>query len=220
MRTLMRYDVRNMICKNHRKSYIIYLISYIFLILPFKGFSQDLLDSLSLDTLTACTSIQDGMADTANVLKLDLSKQKLKEFPNEIRKFVNLQYLDLSKNKITEVPAWIGELKNLQVLILSKNKIENLPDEFGQLSHLKDFIMNRSSLHGLPRSIGNLKELRTLNLWQDDLSYFPPELKDISGNLKTLDLRDVLVPDATQAHLRAILPNTAIYFSPICACER
>src|ERR1700733_582211 len=102
------------------------------LIIPLRGSCQ-LLDSLSLDTLTACTSIHAAMKDTDNILKLDLSKKKLSEFPKEIRKLHNLQYLDLSKNKLTDVPSWIGELKNLQFLILSKNKIDSLPPQFGDL---------------------------------------------------------------------------------------
>jgi len=195
------------------------LILLFLLFLPLTSRCQ-LLDSLSLDTVTPCTSIKEAMTDTGSIIKLDLSKQGLKAFPEEIRKLHNLQYLDLSKNKITELPDWIGELKNLQFLILSKNKIEQLPSGFCDLTHLKYFIMNRSELRGLPRCIGDLKELRSMDLWDDNLSYFPPELKDISGNLQTLDLRDVLINRATQADLKALLPNTTIYFSPSCPCEQ
>jgi len=189
------------------------------LFLPFSGSCQ-LLDSLSLDTMTGYTSIHEAMKDTAGVVKLDLSKQKLSEFPKEIRKLTNLQYLDLSKNKITEIPSWIGELKDLQFLILSKTKIDSLPPEFGELIHLKYLIMNRSELQALPHCIGKLQELRTLDLWGDNLSSYPYELKFISGNLQVLDLRDVLVTNPTQAYLKSILPATTIFFTPVCPCER
>lgn len=197
------------------KSILLFLV----LIFPFTGSCQ-LLDSLTLDTMAACKSLHDAMKDTSGVLKLDLSKQKLTEFPKEIRKLTNLQYLDLSKNKITDVPRWIGELKDLQVLILSKTKIDSLPPEFGQLIHLKSLIMNRCELQGLPHSIGNLKELRTLDLWGDNFSSYPYELKYLSGNLQVLDLRDVLVTNQAQAYLKSILPATTIYFTPVCPCER
>lgn len=189
------------------------------LLLPFWGSCQ-LLDSLSLDTTTACTSLQEAMKDTANILKLDLSKQRLSEFPKGIRKLTNLQYLDLSKNKITDIPAWIGELKDLQYLILYKNKIDSLRTQIGELSHLKYLSMNRTDLEILPHSIGKLKELQTLDLWSDNISSYPYELKYLSDNLKVLDLRDVLVNEASQTFLKSILPNTTIYFSPICPCER
>lgn len=189
------------------------------LMLPF-AVSAQLLDSLSLDTTTACTSIQEALKDSNNVIKLDLSKQRLSEFPKELRKLTSLQYLDLSRNKITDIPTWIGELKDLQVLILYKNKIDSLRSQIGDLSHLKTLDLNRTDLEKLPHTIGKLKELQTLNLWSDNIGSYPYELKYLSDNLKTLDLRDVLVNDASQHFLKTILPNTTIYFSPICPCER
>lgn len=195
---------------------IILLVLFLF---PLPGYCQ-LLDSLSLDTITPCTSMQEALKDTANILKLDLSKQRLSEVPKGIRKLVHLQYLDLSKNKITTIPSWIGELKDLQYLIIYKNKIDSLPSQIGELSNLKYLIANRTNLETLPHSIGNLKELHTLDLWSDNMVSYPYELKYLSDNLKVLDLRDVLVNDASQTFLRTILPNTTIYFSPICPCER
>jgi Leucine-rich repeat (LRR) protein len=192
---------------------------FFILLCPFIGSAQ-LLDSLSLDTMKGCTNIHEAMKDPESVIKLDLSKNKLKDFPEDIRKLTNLQYLDLSKNKITSIPSWIGELKDLQFLILSKNKIDSLPPEFGDLTHLKYFIMNRSELTRLPHTIGNLKELRYIDLWDDNISSFPYELKNISDNLQTLDLRDVLVNNASQAFLKSILPTTNIFFSPSCPCEK
>jgi Leucine-rich repeat (LRR) protein len=195
-------------------------IHFSFFILPFAGHSQ-LVDSLSLDTMQGCASMKEALAlPPDQVIKLVLSKKKLKEFPEEIRKFTNLQYLDLSKNSIKEVPQWIGELKSLQEIILSRTKIETLPSEFGSLTHLKYFIMNRSALQSLPTQIGYLTELESMDLWDDNLSSFPPELKKLKDNLKILDLRDVLVPDQVQAALKSYLPNTTIYFSPTCPCEK
>ncbi len=196
-----------------------HIVLFLCLLLPFAGSAQ-LLDSLSLDTMTACTSMQEALKDSNNVLKLDLSKQRLSEFPKELRKLTSLQYLDLSKNKITDIPPWIGELKDLQILILYKNKIDSLRSQIGELSHLKYLDLNRTDLEKIPRSIGKLKELQTLNLWSDNIGGYPIELKYLADNLKVLDLRDVLVNQASQEFLKAILPNTTIYFSPICPCER
>lgn len=195
------------------------IVLFIVLIFPFAGSCQ-LLDSLSLDTMVACTSIHDALKDTAGVIKLDLSKQKLSEFPKELRKLTNLQYLDLSKNKIAEIPPWIGELKNLQFLILSKTKIDSLPPEFGDLANLKYLVMNRCELQALPHTIGKLNELRTMDMWGDNLSTFPNELKYLSGNLQVLDLRDVALTGQAQAYLKSLLPNTIIFFTPVCPCER
>jgi len=204
---------------NWKRFYVLHLTVFILTILPSTSSCQ-LLDSLSLDTITGSNNLQQAMLDPLGTVKLDLSKQKLKKFPDSIRKLTNLQYLDLSRNKITEVPSWIGELKNLQFLILYKNKFDTLPTSIGELTNLKYLILNRSGLTSIPHSIGNLKELLLLDLWDDDITSYPKELKNISGNLHALDLRDVMVNDDTQAYLKTLLPTTTIYFTPNCPCER
>jgi Leucine-rich repeat (LRR) protein len=195
------------------------LLVFIFSLFTLSAQSQ-FLDSLSLDTITGSKSIKEAMQHPDDVIKLVLEKNKLKEVPEEIKQFTNLQYLDLSKNKIKTIPSWIGQLSSLQVLVLSKTNIDTLPPEIGKLTHLKYLIMNRSELRALPPEIGKLKELKAMDLWDDNLSYFPSELKNISGNLESLDLRDVLVNDQQHALLKAWLPSTTIYLSPICPCEK
>ena len=64
-----------------------------------KLFSQTvLLDSLTLDTMRAYTSLEEALKNPEKVIKLELRRKKLKSFPMEILKFPNLQYLDLTKN--------------------------------------------------------------------------------------------------------------------------
>lgn len=185
-----------------------------------RSFSQTpLLDSLTLDTLTAFTSISEAMKDPDKVIKLELKRKKLKQFPKEIFQFKNLQYLDLSKNSLTEIPAEIGELKNLQILILSKNEIETLPKEIGELKMLQYLNVNQNELSSLPPQIGSLVSLKNMDLWSNNVDKFPPEIKNLK-NLLVLDLRVILIPDEEQQHLQDILPKTKIYFSPYCKCQQ
>lgn len=60
------------------------------------------------------------------VLELDLSKNKLVLFPEEILKFKNLKFLILSHNQITEVPNEINKLSKLIGLDLSNNPISDV----------------------------------------------------------------------------------------------
>ncbi|HEU4719141.1 MAG TPA: leucine-rich repeat domain-containing protein [Bacteroidia bacterium] len=178
-----------------------------------------LYDSLTLDTMTAFTDLNEAMKNPDKVVKLVLRKQHLKSFPKEIWNFPNLQYLDLSKNQISDFPDSLGKLKNLQVLHLSRNKIESLPREIGDLSNLKILDINQNELIALPPQIGKLTNLEYLDLWSNNLSIFPDELKNISGNLKVLDLRVILINYETQDRIKRLLPNTTIYFSPPCKCN-
>lgn len=178
-----------------------------------------LLDSLTLDTLTAFTSISEAMKNPEQVIKLELRKNKLKEFPPEIFKMVNLQYLDLSKNNIREIPHEIGELKNLQYLSLSKNKLENFPMEIGELTNLYYLNANQNELTSLPSSIGNLTNLRNMDLWSNFIETYPTEMKNLKY-LQVLDLRIIIISDAEQTRLQGLLPQTKIEFSPYCKCQQ
>jgi len=188
--------------------------------LPPKVSAQtQLLDSLTLDTLTAYTSIADAMKDPDKVIKLELRRKRLKEFPKEIFRFKNLQYLDLSKNNIKEIPPGIDSLKSLQILILSKNEIESLPREIGELKMLQYLNVNQNDLTSLPPQIGSLINLKNMDLWSNNVDKFPDEMRNLK-KLKILDLRVILIPDAEQARVQGMLPRTKIYFSPYCKCQQ
>lgn len=178
-----------------------------------------LLDSLTLDTLTSFTSLSEAMKDPDKVIKLELRKKHLKEFPKEIFMFKNLQYLDLSKNSIREIPGNIDSLKYLQILILSKNELETLPKEIGGLKMLQYLNVNQNELVSLPAQIGSLTNLKNLDLWSNNVDSFPPEMKYLK-KLLVLDLRVILIPDAEQQRLQELLPKTKIYFSPYCKCQQ
>jgi Leucine-rich repeat (LRR) protein len=176
-----------------------------------------LLDSLTLDTLTAFTSLEDAMKDPEKVIKLELRRKKLKSFPKEIFLMKNLQYLDLSKNDIRELPDSIRVLKDLQFFSISKNELEEINPAIGELINLYYFNANQNNLTALPWEIGNLTKLRNLDLWSNNIERFPDDLKKLQ-TLKVMDLRVILISDSEQERLQSLLPHTKIYFSPYCKC--
>jgi Leucine-rich repeat (LRR) protein len=178
-----------------------------------------LLDSLTLDTLTAYTSIEEALKHPEQVIKLELRKKKLKTFPSEIFKFTNLQYLDLSKNNIKEIPSEIGTLKNLQYFSISKNGLEELNPRIGDLTNLYYLNINQNELTSLPMDIGKLENLRNLDMWSNNVDKYPDEMKNLK-KLELLDLRVILIPDAEQERVQYLLPHTKIYFSPYCKCQQ
>jgi Leucine-rich repeat (LRR) protein len=178
-----------------------------------------LLDSLTLDTLSGFTSLEEAMKHPENVIKLELRKKKLKTFPPEIFQFTNLQYLDLSKNNITEIPAGIAALKSLQYFTIARNNLVEFPAEIGELTNLYYLNANQNDLVAITPHIGTLEKLRNFDLWSNDLERFPDELQNLKS-LKLLDLRVIMIPDAEQARIQALLPGTKIYFSPYCKCAQ
>ncbi len=87
------------------------------------------------------TSLEIALENKEYVYRLDLSKNKLTDFPDSIFAFKNLKYLNLSKNKISLIPLNINELKNLEELNFAKNKITHLPHQMGGLSNLRILII-------------------------------------------------------------------------------
>lgn len=177
-----------------------------------------LLDSLSLDTLTAQTNLQEALKNPDAVIKLSLRKQHLKSFPLDILKFKNLQYLDISKNSIKELPDSIFVLTQLQYLKCSNVGLDRLTREIGKLKNLTYLNINQNELVMLPPQIGDLENLKILDAWSNNFDEYPETL----GNLKALqviDLRNILISDEVQKHLTALMPKAIVYMSPSCKCK-
>lgn len=177
-----------------------------------------LLDSVALSTYEEFTDLDSARRNPDAVVKLVLRKKKLKDFPKQILKFKNLQYLDLSKNSIKELPDSIITLKKLQVLIVSRNGLESLPNTIGGLKNLKYINVNQNEISRIPYTFGNLENLEIADLWSNNLDSFPETLKNLT-KLKSMDLRNILIPQIWQDNIQSMLPNTVIFFSPACKCS-
>ena len=194
---------------------------YVFLILFLCNtvcYKAQLLDSLSLDTLTAYTSLAEALKEPNKVIKLVLRKQHLKSFPRDILKFKHLQYLDISKNSISELSDSIYLLKDLQYFICSKTGLKTLPKEIGKLHNLVYINVNQNDLSLLPPQIGNLEKLEILDMWSNNFEEYPETLASLKS-LKVMDLRNILISEETQKHLNALLPKAIVYMSPSCKCK-
>ena len=194
------------------------LVLVLFFSFLFKTSHAQLLDSLTLDTLTSVTSIEDGMKNPDAVIKLVLRKSHLKSFPLEILRFKNLQYLDISKNKIEELPDSIALFNQLQYLACSKTGLKIIPKTIGKLIHLKYLNLNQNDIETLPPQIGNLENLEMLDLWSNDFSEYPSTFKNLKS-LKVLDLRNILISDETQLYITNLLPKATVQMSPSCKCK-
>ena len=180
--------------------------------------AQTLLDSAQLASTKNYRSFSEGLQQPDSVFRLDLSRQRRKVVPEEIRAFKNLQVLKLAKNDLRTIPSWIGEFSNLQYLDLSYNKIKVLPDSIGFCRELVFLGLNRNLLETLPASIGQLEQLEVLEMWDNEVDSLPAEIRYLH-KLKTLELRGILFSQQEQDQIRSLLPDTDIYFSPSCNCK-
>lgn len=108
-----------------------------------------------------------------NLKILKISSNDLESLPPEIGKLTKLTWLDLYHNKLTDLPAEIWELTNLTTLCLTGNKLTSLPSGIGRLTNLTELYLDYNELTSLPAEIGELTNLTTLSL---PFTNLPPEI--------------------------------------------
>ncbi|MBX9853561.1 MAG: leucine-rich repeat domain-containing protein [Cytophagaceae bacterium] len=146
-----------------------------------------------------------------NLVKLNFFNNKLTTLSDKFGTLTNLVSLDLSSNKLTSIPPVIGKLTHLRELSLNKNQIKELPYEFGNLKEIKTLNLRQNGLTTFPKSISMLTSLENLDLALNPLTSLPLEISNLK-NLKTLTLVGHEMPLKEQQKVKALLPNTTIYF--------
>ncbi|KYN34470.1 Leucine-rich repeat-containing protein 58 [Trachymyrmex septentrionalis] len=135
----------------------------------------------------------DGLAkdfeNLVNLRELNLSGNRLTEFPNQIFDLPGLKYLYLGGNRISEITKDIWKLQGLRVLSMGNNRLTEVPCTLGQLKTLQALILCDNMLESLPSSIANLTNLKTLSLHKNRLRTLPTEIITLKC-LTELSLRD------------------------------
>ncbi|CAB0033010.1 unnamed protein product [Trichogramma brassicae] len=127
-----------------------------------------------------------------NVLKLDLSSNKLRTLPEGLfSSSSSLVLLDLSSNRLGILPSKIFHgLCILEELLLGHNQLNDLPaDCFSGLKKLHRLTLDENRLDDLDRELfSSLESLIELNLRDNRLQSLQNGVFESLNNLKTLDL--------------------------------
>eukprot|EP00833_Pecoramyces_ruminatium_P011207 jgi/Orpsp1_1/1185239/evm.model.c7180000092890.1 len=132
-------------------------------------------------------TIPDSILKLENLKSLQLLRNGLTSFPDEIGSLSSVENLVINYNDFVSISEKIGELKNLKQLNLSSNKIESLPEEIGNLENLKELDLQYNNIEKIPNSIGNLKNLEILNISENKII----EITSSIGTLENLNKLDV-----------------------------
>lgn len=132
-------------------------------------------------------SIEKALQSPMSVFKLDLSKNALTKFPNEIKQFTNLHKLILSDNQIGEIPDWIGQFTTLQYIYLDNNLFEEFPKSLTEINSmiLIDLSCNPIWYGTLGMEIG--ANLKVLNLHDTKINY--KEMQRLERTYKDIIIR-------------------------------
>ena len=171
----------------------------------------------SLDTVPVYRSIESALADADKVIRLDLSKQKLGEFPEAIFSFKNLQELKLNKCRIAALPDSFDQLPALQKIEIQHNELEVIPPSIFKLKDLRVLDLADNIIDSIPDEIDRLTALTTLALWDNPIAYYPERLTEMQ-QLRVIDLLNNAMSRETQERLKSDLPQCKIIMSPPCAC--
>lgn len=154
-----------------------------------------LLFTVSMQSQTQCyKDIETALANKDCIECIDLSKQQLKEIPNQIYEFSNLKKIILRKNKIKHIPDSLSTLVHLHYIDLSSNYIETLPQSLSALN------------------------VDTLIMCDNPIYEFPKEFRKWS--LKYLDLRAIQMNKEEQKNIKSIFPSAKIRMDHPCNCGR
>ncbi len=179
---------------------------------------------------TEFTCLKEAMAvHPDSVIKLDLSKQNLMYFPEEIFMFTNLQQLYLNRNRISEIPDNISNLKHLTELNISKNNISSylavtifekvLISRFKVVNRFSKILkLNQNKITALPVSFDNMTRLEVIELYSNPLDFNPDQFSQFKKNLKKLDVRNTTVSAEHCRLLYNLLPETKVKCNKGCNC--
>ena len=113
----------------------------------------------------------------------------------------------------------MAQLKYLEKVSLSKNEFETFPIVLTELTDLKKLYLDQNQITAIPHDINKLIKLEVLDMWSNELYIVPESISELQ-NLKVFDLRVIQMTQAEQDRIKALLPDTKVYFSTSCNCAR
>jgi hypothetical protein len=144
---------------------------------------------------------------TQSLVKIDLSRCRLKALPHEISLLANLEALaidgtpgDIHGNQLSSLPDAIDQLVKLKHLSLANNRIVWLPQALGRLPALESLWLNNNSLLQLPKTLSSLQRLRKLVVCDNLLQSLPSELHVLAPSLKMFVFSNNPLRYPPQAH--------------------
>ncbi|XP_077308384.1 PH domain leucine-rich repeat-containing protein phosphatase 2 [Lithobates pipiens] len=120
---------------------------------------------------------------------LNLSQNKLGDFPSELCQIATLTELNVSCNGLTQVPLQIGQLLSLQTLNLDGNSLTSLPDELGSLPQLTSLGLAFNDLMTIPKAFDNLSSVEKLCMAGNRLERLNLQTLVTMTHVKVIDLR-------------------------------
>ena len=199
---------------NIRFSPLTFLFSMVFFASPVPGKAHFIVPSFfkcdhdstwrSAPIFSRLDEALEAKASGAPVLRLDLSREKLRSIPAELAQLSDLKQLSLNRTKIESLPLALHALEDLEYFSADGNQFTDFPAVI---------------FDSIPLNIDTLNQLQTLNLWSNLIAFFPASLGDLPL-LSTLDLTTNDMTEEEQFQLKTwVSESTSVLLSAPCRCE-
>ena len=153
------------------------------------------------------------------VLRLNLSRKKLRTIPPELGDLTDLKELTLDRTKINGLPMALEKLQHLEYFSANGNKMTDFPEVILSWYDLEYLSLGNNLIDSIPLNIDRLGKLRTLNLWSNLIAFFPASLGDLT-QLHSLDLTTNDMTEEEQSQLKTwINASTKLLLSAPCRCD-
>ena len=181
--------------------------------LSMSSFAQD---ELETKKDTVAYSLEEALKNPADIIILDLRKQKLKELPNDFKDLVNLKELHLDKNKLEKLPRSLASCKQLEYLSIANNRFSTFPMIICYLSQLRTLDISTNEIAELQDCVKELIHLENIYMVGNEIAKIPESLGVL--DIKELDMRMIQMNEKEQNAIQDIFPNATIKFSKPCNC--
>jgi riboflavin kinase/FMN adenylyltransferase len=172
----------------------------------------------SWDTARVYTNFEQAIARPERVIRLDLTRDKLRELDPRIGRFSQLRELVLDRNKLDALPQELRFVQTLERISVSSNRLESFPQVLLELQGLREIDLSDNEIEDIPLNIDRISRLERLILWGNIIANFPATLSSIDS-FTHLDLLHNEMTRVEQEFLKTLLPDVHIELSPPCLCN-
>lgn len=168
---------------------------------------------------TSLESARAARAAGEPIYRLDLSKKRLKTFPEEIASWTEIREVVLDRNKLKRIGADLSQWAFIERFSAVSNDLESFPSSAVQWTSLQTLELGDNTIDSIPLDIDQLTNLRVLSLWSNVIAYYPASLGDLR-QLQSLDLQYNDMTLEEQELLKSWLPTTVnLNLSAPCRCD-
>ena len=142
---------------------------------------------------------------------VNLDRNELEVFPEELLSLKGLKWLRLNDNKLTQIPT-LDNLVNLRKIYLRDNNLTAVPEGLKNLPRLTDIdLSGNSKIKEVPEWLAKKEGLEHLSFSRTSIIRLPEDLSAWKS-LKSLQLGELNMSLNEMARIRAALSETAIVF--------